>query len=229
MHRRETEDDAENGGHDPVTQKGLLGKEKVLQLSALDCHENRSMRRIEGGNDPLFPLDQRKGFASGLVHTDTTTEAALIVNRHHLRCFPGVFVLCDRIDGADPHTATAAGTAVGVDPRKEVGRVNGMKMTEAAHGEKSFATASTAVTDEGDTLTHVFSELDQTTVTTLLKNIQRLCRRDPSRHTVVDQRARRISQRQADIQRCIARLVDMKHLMAAIADTQSPVGSLLDD
>lgn len=142
--------------------EGLIIEDEVLEFAALNRHYNRAMSGIDGRDHTLTSWLQPDGVLVADPSAHTATEANLFVDLSFL-----AFVVtrvsrrnyAHRLYRADVDTFHAAGTFVVGDFWQEVGGIDGIEKGEPFGCQHGFTTASTAVADEGNALTHVLAEL----------------------------------------------------------------------
>ena len=122
--------------------------------------------------------------------TDATAETdALFDSRDHSLGFRRV-IGRDETDGFDrarPDAATTAAAAP-ADSRKEICRVDRVEVGKSSRDDERFATTPAAVTDEADMISNILAELNEPSLTGLLKDVEALAHVGTASKVMLDQR-----------------------------------------
>ena len=111
---------------------------------------------------------------------------------------------------------------------QEIGGGDGVQHGEALGREHGLAAAAAAVADEGHTVLHVLAKLHEVVLLGHVQQVHAFLHVHLARVPVLDQRLRRTVEGHADVHRGVAGLVEVLHLVAAVAGADAHVGGSVD-
>ena len=169
-HWRQLQYRPQHSRHEAVAVQDLVVENKILQVASFGGHQHHPMRGIQRsyGTVGTGSQFQTVGGAATDAHSTSKTNvgvkrgrapapAAFALDRAVIAGSRRRFVFLQSLDGAGRQAFTATDACFRIQFNNEIG-MNGLSDAETLYGQKSFATATTAVANKIDAYSLLFPE-----------------------------------------------------------------------